>query len=333
MGNAKDGLRRIRRMLGGLMLACLAAGGAGTAQAETLEVGVQQVPPDEVYIARDWGQPYGLEVKATQFSSGGDMLKAFLAGRVAVANGGSGRLVTLAAQQPESFYIIGTQQSGGDRYSVVVRADSDIGSIQDLKGRKLGVVTGTGTYGTFLVYLQQQGMSETDFQIVNMKIDDLRAAVEQKLVDGAVMWEPFVAIAEEMGNVKRLVSLKGVNESPNFLLASRSFTDANPETIVKFLASTIDAARFIEADPAEAGKLAAEQIAKGGIAVPAAALETAFTRISVDRAVTDEMVAELIPVAEAMKAAGKIPEVPDFGSFVRQDLYEQAVELTRSATH
>ncbi|RIA00568.1 hypothetical protein D1122_02650 [Cereibacter sphaeroides] len=327
----KDGLRQTRRVLGGLALAGLAA--AAPAAAETLAVGVQQVPPDEVYIARDWGQPYGLEVEATQFSSGGDMLKAFLAGRVMVANGGSGRLVTLAAQQPETFYIIGTQQSGGDRYSLVVRKDSEAGGIADLKGKKLGVVTGTGTYGTFLVYLQEQGLSEADFQIVNMKIDDLRAAVEQQLVDAAVMWEPFVAIAEEMGNVKRLVSMKGVNESPNFLLANRAFTDENPETIVKFLASSIDAADFIEADPAEAGQLAADQIAKGGVEVPAKALETAFTRISVKREVTDDMVAELVPVAEAMQAAGKIGEVPDFGSFVRRDLYEQALDLAGSTTN
>ena len=51
------------------------------------------------------------------------------------------------------------------------------------------------------------------------------------------------------------------------------------------------------------------------------------------REVTDEMVAELVPVAEAMQASGKINEVPDFGSFVRRDLYEQALELTRSATN
>lgn len=318
-----------------LALAALAIGGAAldgaTASAqETMRVGVQSVPPDEVYLARDWTEPYGLDAEITQFSSGGEMVKAFVADRVDVANGGSARLVTLAAQQPDSFYIIAAHQYGGDRYGVIVPADSDVQSIEDLKGKKIGAVTGSGTYNTFRMFLDHKGLSENDFEVVNMKVDDLRAAVENGIIDAAVAWEPHVAIAETMGGVRRLVSMKGVNQSPNFILVSRDFADQNPESVVKFLASEIDSGNLIKENPQEAGKIAAEEIASRGVEVDPKALELAFKRINVDREVTDELISELTPIAESMKEAGKVDDIPDFSSFVRKDFYEKAKELSAS---
>ena len=234
---------------------------------------MQSVPPDEVYLAKDWAEPYGLDAEVTQFSSGGEMLKAFLADRIDVANGGSARLVTLAAQQPDSFYIVATHQYGGDRYGVIVPTDSEAQSIEDLKGKKIGAVTGSGTFNTFRVFLEQNGLSESDFEVINMKVGDLRAAVERGLVDAAVAWEPHVAIAENMGGVKRIISMEGVNASPNFILVSSAYADENPDQVAKFIASEIDSGNLIQNDPEEAGRLAAEQIGSSGVEVAPEALE------------------------------------------------------------
>lgn len=300
---------------------------AAAAEELSLRVGIQSVPPDEVYAARDWGKPYDLKLEITAFSSGSDMLKAFLANRVDIANGGSARLVTMAVQQPDEFYIIGANQYGGDRYGVIVKTDSPIASVAELKGKKLGAVTGSGTYSTFRVYLDRNGMKESDFQIVNMKVEDLRAAVQQGLVDGAVAWEPHVAIAETMGAVKRIQSMAGVNESPNFVLVRREFADKNPEAVSRYLATLIDLAKFIQEKPQEAGKLAAERISSKGVEVDPKALELALTRIKMNPNVTDELLAELVEIADSMKAAGKIDAIPDFKALVRTQYLEAAAKL------
>jgi len=302
---------------------------AQMALAETLSirVGLQSVPPDEVYTAKDWGSRYDLKVEHSSFSSGADILKAFIAGRVDIGNGGSGRLVTMAAQQPELFYIIAANQYGGDRYGVIVAKNSPIKTVQELKGKKVGAVTGSGAYSTFRVYLDRIGMTESDLQIVNMKVEDLRAAVQQGIIDAAVAWEPHVAIAETMGVVTRIQSMAGVNESPNFVLVNRQFADANPEAVARYIATLIDLGEFISRDPKEAAVMAAGQISKKGVSIDPKALELSFTRIKMDPKVTDELLAELIPVAVSMKAAGKINAVPDFKKLVRMDFYEQAVKL------
>lgn len=310
------------------LAALLAAGLAGAANAQdTVRIGLQSVPPDEVYKARDWGEPYDLDLELSSFSSGSDSLKAFLADRVDFANGGSARLVTMAAQQPDEFYIVAANQFGGDRYGLIVAPDSTADDIQDLKGKKIGAVTGSGTYNTFRVFLEQNGLSESDFEIVNMKVEDLRAAVQRGIIDAAVAWEPHVAIAETMGAVKRIASMEGVNESPNFVLVRRDFADENPDAVAKYVATLIDLAEFIKNQPQEAGRLAAEQVSKSGVAVDPAALELALSRIKMDPEVTDALLNELVPIAESMAAAGKIDTVPDFRSLVRGDFFEKASTL------
>jgi ABC-type nitrate/sulfonate/bicarbonate transport system substrate-binding protein len=303
---------------------------AETKDAMSIKVGIQAVPPDEVYAAKDWGARYSLKVDLGSYSSGADILKAFVAGRIDIGNGGSGRLVTMAAQQPDAFYIIAANQYGGDRYGVIVAKNSPFNSVQELKGKKLGVVTGSGTYSTFRVYLDRNGLKESDFQIVNMKVEDLRAAVQQGIIDGAVAWEPHVAIAETMGGVRRIQSMAGVNESPNFFLVNRKFADENPEAVVRFVATLIDLGHLIRTKPDEAAKLAAAEISKKGIVIEPKALQLALTRIKMDPRVTDELLGELVPVAESMKAAGKIGNVPDFKKLVRTTYYDQALKLSQS---
>ena len=294
---------------------------------DTVRVGLQQVPPDEVYKTKNWGEPYKLDVQLSSYSSAGNSLKAFLAGRVDIANGGAARLVTLALQQPNEFYIIAANQYGGTRYGLIVAANAPYKTIQDLKGKKIGAVTGSGTYNTFLLYLRRNGLSEGDFSIVNMKVEDLRAAVESGIIDAAVAWEPHVAIAETMGGAKRIASMDGINESPNFVLVRRSFAESHPAAVTKYVATLIDLATLIKTKPKEAGKLAAEQISKAGVRVAPAAMELALQRIKMDPEVKQPLLDELNDMAKSMLDSGKIKAMPDFAGLVRKEYFEKASQL------
>jgi NitT/TauT family transport system substrate-binding protein len=296
-----------------------------------IKVGLQSVPPDEVYRTRDWGEKYNLKVDLGSYSSGNEILKAFVAGQIDVGNGGSGRLVTLAAQQPDLFYIVATDEYGGERYGVVVRKDSPIKSVQELKGKKIGAVTGSGCFSTFRIFLERNGMKESDFQIVNMKVEDLRAAVQQGIIDAAVTWEPHGAIGEKMGVVKRIQSMAGISESPNLVLVRRKFAEEHPEAVARYIATLIDVGKFIKNTPDQAAVEAADNISKKGVEIDPSALELSLRRINVDPKLSDAMTDELVPVAESMKAAGKIGAVPDFKKLVRTDFYEQALKLTQSS--
>lgn len=324
-----------RTLLRGLAAAALAisaimSGADGTSAQAKLRIGIQSIPPDELMKAKDWFSKYGLAVDLVQFSSGGDMMQAFVAGRIDVANGGSTRLVTLAANQPELFKIIAVHQFGGERYGVLVPTDSKAKSLEDLKGKRIGMLPGSGASEAFALYLKKKHLEESDFQLVNMKAQDIRSAVQQKLVDAGIAWEPHVAIAETLGAAKRIASMKDVTESPNFYFVSRKFAEANPKAVAQFLAGLIDLARTVRTDPAQASTLASEHVGQRGVSVPKEAMELAFSRIQIGRKVGEDLIAELVPIAESMKASNRIQTVPDFMRLVDNSFYEEAERLVRA---
>lgn len=320
----------LTRLASLIAAATLVIGTAAHAQLPlTIRVGVQSIPPDAVFQAKDWLAPHGLKADVSEFASGGDMMQAFIAGKLDVADGGSGRLVTLAATKPDFFYIMGVRQSGGDRYGVMVPAGSTVKSIQDLKGKKVGTVSGSGSNSTFRLFLQKNGLAEKDFQMVNMKVQDMQSALQQGLLDAAVAWEPQVALAETAGVARRIISMKGVNESPNFYLVSRQFADANPDAVARFLVAATDEAELIRTNPAEAGRLAAGFMAKKGVQADARALGLALSRIDVNPEVRPEMLAELVPIAESMVAANRIKAIPDFNKLVNTKFYAASVALRK----
>lgn len=310
---------------------CFSAVISAPAAAETtVRLGLQSVPTDVLYQARDWAAPYDLKTDISTYSSAGDSLKAFLAGRIDVVSGGAARLVTMAAMQPEQFFIVAANQYGGDRYGLMVAPDADYKTIEDLKGKKIGVVSGSGAHGTFMVYLEKNNLSPSDFQFVNMKVEDIAAAVNRNVVDAGLAWEPQVAISEVNGVTKRLLSMKGISESPNFILASRDYANSNPDGLVKYIASLIDMSEFISSNPKEVGELIAAQIGKTGIAMEPKAMELAVSRIVVDPKIEDHLLDELPPIAEPMIDAGRIKAMPDFKSLVNTSFYEKAVELQKA---
>lgn len=303
---------------------------APSAAETTIRLGLQSVPTDVLYQAKDWGEPYGLKTDVSTFSSAGDSLKAFVAGRIDVVSGGAARLVTMAAMQPETFLIVAANQYGGDRYGLMVGPDASYQTIEDLKGEKIGVVSGSGAHGTFMLYLQKNNLSPSDFQFVNMKVEDIAAAVNRGVVDAGLAWEPQVAIAEVNGAVKRLVSMKGISESPNFILASREYAKSNPDGLVRYIASLIDMSEFIRSNPEEVGELIAAQLGQTGVSMDPKAMELAVSRIVVDPRIEDHLLDELPPIAESMISAGRIKSMPDFVALVDTSFYEQAVELEQA---
>jgi len=321
----------MKRRIGLFLSAALLATAATVSHAQdTIRLGLQAVPTDELYQAKDWAAPYDLNTEISTYSSAGDSLKAFLAGRVDVVSGGAARLVTMAAKQPDVFHIVAANQYGGDRYGVMVGPDAEYKSIKDLKGKKIGMVSGSGAHGTLMLYLERNGMSPKDFQFVNMKVEDIAAAVNRGVVDAGLAWEPHVALAEVNGTVKRIQSMKGVNESPNFILVNRDYAKNNPEAVAKYIASMMDVSALISEDPKKAGEMIAEQLGKSGVNIPPKAMELAVSRIVVDPKIEDRLLAELPSIAESMIAAGRIDSMPDFEKLVDTQYYDRAVELHKS---
>lgn len=318
--------RYLNKLLGVAIATCTIIAAPAIAE-DTIRLGLQSVPTDVLYKAKDWSEPFGLKTEISSYSSAGDSLKAFLAGRVDVVSGGAARLVTMAAMQPEKFWIVAANQYGGDRYGMMVAPNAPYKTIEDLKGKKIGVVGGSGAHGTLMLFLANKKIEPTEFEFINMKVSDIAAAVNRGVIDAGLAWEPQVAISEVNGTTKRIFSMKGVNESPNFILVSRDYAKTDPEGLIKYIASLIAMSEFITKDPAQTGEMIANELGKSGIEMKPKAMELAVSRVIVNPKIEQVLIDELPSIAEPMIASGRIKSMPDFQALVNTSFYDKAIEL------
>jgi len=98
--------------------------------------------------------------------------------------------------------------------AILVRPDSGIENPQDLKGRKVAAVVGSGTYALFTVFMEELynlsvGEDGSDIVIVNVgNPAAVLDAVARGDADAAVIWEPLVSLGEYKYNLEVLVTFK-----------------------------------------------------------------------------------------------------------------------------
>lgn len=307
---------------------CGAGGAPADASSSTDNVvayGGQMIVPDLVFRGKDWGKPYGVRIRQERFPSGSEAFQALLAGDAAVSNGGSGRLITIAAQQPDAVQIVAKWQYGGSRYSVLTPPGSHVSSAADLKGKKVAVDTGSGAYTLFEKWLQDNGLKLSDVHVVQTSIDDVGAALQSGSADVGVAWEPTASLLVDKHIAQRLTTLQSAGQSPNFLLVNKAWAEGHHQQLVKFLKAAVAVGNFIEKSPDAAGRMAAEEAAKEGVQMPASALSDALQHIQMAPQVDQASLNELTGLAKQMVHDGTIPNVPDFNAMVDNSYLKEAL--------
>lgn len=130
--------------------------------------------------------------------------------------------------------LVGGYQDWGSNH-FLVRADSGIKSVRDLKGKKLGVALfGTAVDIQTRLHLINNGMDPAkDVNLVEVAFPSQGVALREKRIDGAMFIPPFQWIEEEKGGVKVLFTEKdavGTNEQI-FYAARTNYLKENPETV------------------------------------------------------------------------------------------------------
>jgi NitT/TauT family transport system substrate-binding protein len=88
---------------------------------------------------------------------------------------------------------------------MVVKSDSGINSIADLKGKILAITAkGTGFHYALLANLRKAGLKPSDYTIVEVGIAAMDAALREGRADMITTVPPFLYVTEKKGGVKRL---------------------------------------------------------------------------------------------------------------------------------
>jgi len=252
----------------------------------------------------------GIKVEYKLFLAGPPMNEALASGEIDIAN--MGPLPAISAKSSGiDVKAIARSYSDDFYYGLLIRPDSSITSVQDLKGKKVGVQVGSGAHFFFMLLLKQNGLSEKDLNVVSMPTSDQKSALETGNVDAVVTWQPFVAAIELDKVGKILADSNHVIRTAGVYLMRDEFGKDNPDLVKKFLKVHEQTVQYLKNNPEESVKLMSveSKIAEGP-------LKQSLKTIDWDLNFTDADVNTLIQVKDLMKEDKKLKNDFDVNTLI-----------------
>ena len=202
---------------------------------------------------------HGLDVQMSVLEGSAKLHQAMLAGALDIGLGAGTDLAFLVKGSPET--AVGAIMLGAGIYGLVIGPESNIHSVTDLKGKKIGVSTiGSLTQWLVLRLVQQQTWQREDITIVTVGSDQTAqtAALETRQID-AVMGAAALGWQLETQNRGRLL-IPASQIVSNFLMnaayASNKLVAERPDAIRAFLKSWYETVSYMRANRDETVKLA-----------------------------------------------------------------------------
>ncbi|HEU4323440.1 MAG TPA: aliphatic sulfonate ABC transporter substrate-binding protein [Roseiflexaceae bacterium] len=219
-----------------------------------VRIGYQAIPNAEL-IAKQLGwheQALGVPVEWRQFESGRDVNTAIAAGAIDIGLVGSSPAASGLAQGLP-YDVIAIHDVIGDSEALAAR--EEIGTIADLKGKKIAAPFGSTTHYSLLQVLKLNGIGPNDVQLIDLNPSDLLAAWNRGDIDAAYIWQPTLQKLYDSGGKQLTASDKVAGQGfPTFDLAvaTRQFTAAYPEVVAIYLQNLSKAVDLYRAQPDEA---------------------------------------------------------------------------------
>lgn len=188
----------------------------------------------------------------------------------AIASGLPIRVIALVERSPKT-------------HAILVRPDSPIKSVVELKGKKVGTPQGK-SHLLVLRALDKAGLKDTDIEWLQLENDVGRAALQQGSIDAWATWDPFYAGAEVAKEAVPIVDGDGYVSNFVAIFGRSKFLDQYPDTVQQFLKSYQEAVNWVNANR----EAARDILVKENKLVPEAAQLTLSRRNILLKAPNDE---------------------------------------------
>jgi ABC-type nitrate/sulfonate/bicarbonate transport system substrate-binding protein len=278
-------------------------------------------------ISADAFKEAGVEVVTRRFPTGAEGVKAVINGTVDI--GEAGAAPALQAIASGRAALIGVVNLASAFQWVQVAPDSPITTIAELKGKRVAVDVGTSLEQSFTFrVLPMHGLSAADITAVDIRTAKQVDALAAGEVDAILQVEFDASKYVAEGRVRNLASMEGADLQPMLIYASKEAINRNREQLVDVLRGLLWGQDMMRLRPAEVTSLLQSFYAAAGLEYPAAEMIATLQQMTgrIDPIVNAEIVSYLQEQAEELKAAGRLDNVPDWDSAVRNDLMEEAMK-------
>jgi NitT/TauT family transport system substrate-binding protein len=204
-----------------------------TAQAQTLVVGDQSYNAQAVMEAAGVlnDLPYTLEWK--QFTAGSPVAEALNANSLDIGLLGDAPVLFLGALGAPIKVIAVTRQNL-EGVAILVKKDSSIHSLADLKGKRAAVWKGSWSQQLLFTALDNAGVPRDSLELRYLSALDASHALEGGSVDVIATWEPYVTQQERQG-ARVLATAEGLIPAQSYIAANEKAVDAKRAQISDFL--------------------------------------------------------------------------------------------------
>jgi sulfonate transport system substrate-binding protein len=252
--------------------------------------------------------PLQVKVSWHEFTSGLPLLEALNLGNVDVSADVADTVPVFAQAAGAQLTFVAQEAPSPSAQAIVVRSDSPIKTVADLKGKKVGFAKAAGAHYLLIAALEKAGLALKDIEPAYLTPADGRAAFERGAIDAWVVWDPFLSAVQRQSPVRVIADGRGQGQGDiasyqRYYLASTPFAQARPDVLQVLFAELKKAGQWVKQSPQDAAALLAPV---WGLDV--ATVEQANSRRSYDvRAVQPGLLAEQQRIADAFLSEKLLP--------------------------
>ena len=244
----------------------------------------------------------GIEIKWVEFPAGPQLLEGLNVGSVSFGEAGEAPPIFAQAANSNLVYVA-NQPAAPKAEALIVPKNSNIQSVQDLKGKRVVLNKGSNVHYLLLKVLEANHLKLDDIQVVYLPPADARAAFEKGAVDAWVIWDPFFAAAEQQLGAKVLATGENLVSNHQFYLADRQFAQSHPDVLKAVVNELNTTTQWVSSHQNEAAKLLEKPTG-----LPLNILETSISRMGFGvKPISNEVAKEQQYVADAFYQQKLIP--------------------------
>lgn len=269
----------------------------------------------------------GIKVELTTFDGGSAASVALGSGAIDFTYIGNNPSLRLAATGADVKLVGLSSWNRSNETQIVVKPDSPIQKIEDLKGKKIAYLAGTVRHSTFAKALNAAGLSIKDVESLNLGIETSGPALARGDVDAIVESTGSVQKLVEAGQA-RLIFDAGISGKPEWavphlLSVNGEFARKYPEIVARLLAVDITTARWADANAEETVQIFVKETGNSDKAVRATYPDGKFFQ---DPEITEEAVRALQGEEAFMADADLLKGKVNYDTWVDRSFYDAALK-------
>ena len=199
----------------------------------------------------------GVTVSWHEFTSGLPLLESLNLGNVDFSADVADTVPVFAQAAGADLTYVAQEAPSPSAQAIVVRADSPIRTVADLKGRKIGFAKGAGAHYLLLAALERAGLSFKDIEPAYLSPADGRAAFEKGAIEAWAIWDPFLSAVQAQSAVRVLADGRDIATYQRYYLASTPYAQTHVDVLGDIYTELKKAGAWVKQNPKEAATLLA----------------------------------------------------------------------------